>query len=125
MSTLFVVLAAIGGLLLVLGLLSGLIHESGFLSEPLFALLEERADRAGVFDLLDFARLGEEETILEGASLVTLGVAPLTHWRHKIPAKLRDKAFRYTLCARYPPGSEKASGSLLNGRILFTGIGTT
>ena len=46
----------------------------------------------------------------------------LTHWRHKIPAKLRDKAFRYTLCARYPPGSEKASGSLMTGRILFTGI---
>jgi hypothetical protein len=31
----------------------------------------------------------------------------------------------YTLCARYPPGSEKASGSLMTGRILFTGIGTT
>jgi hypothetical protein len=30
-----------------------------------------------------------------------------------------------TPTSRYPPGSEKASGSLLAGRILFTGIGTT
>src|SRR3712207_8115031 len=43
----------------------------------------------------------------------------ITHWRHKIPANLRDKAFRYTLWARYSTGSEKASGSLMTGRILF------
>jgi len=30
-----------------------------------------------------------------------------------------------TPTSRYPPGSEKASGSLLTGRIPFTGIGTT
>jgi sodium/hydrogen antiporter len=74
-SELFVALAAVGGLLLVLGLLSGLIHESGFLSEPLFALLAGVLIGPAVFDLFDLAGLGEQETILEGASLVTLGVA--------------------------------------------------
>jgi sodium/hydrogen antiporter len=74
-SELFVGLAAVGGLLLVLGLLSGLIHESGFLSEPLFALLAGVLIGPAVFDLFDLAGLGEQETILEGASLVTLGVA--------------------------------------------------
>jgi hypothetical protein len=39
LTELYIALAAIGGLLLILGMLAGLIHESGFLSEPLFALL--------------------------------------------------------------------------------------
>jgi hypothetical protein len=44
------------------------------------------------------------------------GEAPVT------PAR---EMLSLTPMSRYPPGSEKASGSLLNGRILFTGIGTT
>jgi hypothetical protein len=39
LTELYISLAAIGGLFLILGMLAGLIHESGFLSEPLFALL--------------------------------------------------------------------------------------
>jgi NhaP-type Na+/H+ or K+/H+ antiporter len=74
-TELFMALAAVGGLLLVLGLLSGLIHESGFLSEPLFALLAGVLIGPAVFDLFDLAGLGDQETIPEGASLVTLGVA--------------------------------------------------
>src|SRR5215217_3305389 len=36
-----------------------------------------------------------------------------------------EEAPGQTPVSRYPPGSEKASGSRLTGRIPFTGIGTT
>lgn len=68
-------LAAVGGLLLVLGMLAGLIHETGFLSEPLFALLAGVMIGPAAFGVLDLASLGDQETILEGAALVTLAVA--------------------------------------------------
>jgi sodium/hydrogen antiporter len=71
----FVALAAIGGLLLILGLFAGLIHESGFLSEPLFALLAGVLVGPGVFALLDLSDLGEQVVVLEYAALVTLAVA--------------------------------------------------
>jgi NhaP-type Na+/H+ or K+/H+ antiporter len=56
----FVALAAIGGLLLILGLFAGLIHENGFLSEPLFALLAGVLVGPRVFDLLDLSDLGDQ-----------------------------------------------------------------
>jgi NhaP-type Na+/H+ or K+/H+ antiporter len=56
-TELYVALAVIGGLLLMLGMLAGLIHESGFLSEPLFALLAGVLIGPGAFDLLDLAGL--------------------------------------------------------------------
>jgi len=68
-------LAAIGGLLLILGLFAGLIHESGFLSEPLFALLAGVLVGPGVFDLLDLSDLGDQVMVLEDAALLTLAVA--------------------------------------------------
>ena len=68
-------MAAIGGLLLILGLFAGLIHESGFLSEPLFALLAGVLVGPGVFDLLDLSDLGDQVMILEDAALLTLAVA--------------------------------------------------
>jgi NhaP-type Na+/H+ or K+/H+ antiporter len=71
----FVALAAIGGLLLILGLFAGLIHESGLLSEPLFALLAGVLVGPGVFALLDLSDLGEQVVVLEYAALVTLAVA--------------------------------------------------
>jgi NhaP-type Na+/H+ or K+/H+ antiporter len=72
---LFVSLAAIGGLLLLLGLFAGLVHESGFLSEPLFALLAGVLVGPGVFDLLDLSDLGDQVVLLKDAALVTLAVA--------------------------------------------------
>jgi sodium/hydrogen antiporter len=72
---LYVALAAIGGLLLILGMLAGLIHESGFLSEPLFALLAGVLIGPAVFDLLDLAGLGDQMMVLEMAALVTLAIA--------------------------------------------------
>jgi NhaP-type Na+/H+ or K+/H+ antiporter len=75
LTELYVSLAAIGGLLLVLGMFAGLVHETGFLSEPLFALLAGVLIGPAVFDLLDLAALGGQTMILEQAALVTLGVA--------------------------------------------------
>jgi len=75
LTELYVALAAIGGLLLILGMLAGLIHESGFLSEPLFALLAGVLVGPAVFDLLDLAGLGDQAMILEVAALVTLAIA--------------------------------------------------
>ena len=72
---LYVGLAAIGGLLLVLGMLAGLIHEKGILSEPLFALLAGVLIGPAAFAVLDLAQLGDQARILEEAALVTLGVA--------------------------------------------------
>lgn len=75
MSDLFAVLAAVGGLLLVLGTLAGLVHEKGVLSEPLFALLAGVLIGPSVLGLFDLADFGDPQTILEGAALLTLAVA--------------------------------------------------
>ena len=72
---LYVSLAAVGGLLLLLGLLGGLLKERTPVSEPLIALLAGVLIGPAVFGLLDLAKLGNETVILEEAALVTLGVA--------------------------------------------------
>jgi sodium/hydrogen antiporter len=75
LSALYVSLAAIGGLLLLLGLLGGLLKERTPLSEPLIALIAGVLIGPAIFGLLDLADLGDETLILEEAALVTLGVA--------------------------------------------------
>ncbi|MGI8859917.1 MAG: cation:proton antiporter [Rubrobacteraceae bacterium] len=75
MSELYVSLAAVGGLLLILGMLGGLLKERTFVSEPLIALLAGVLLGPAVFGLLDLADLGNQTVILEEAALVTLGVA--------------------------------------------------
>ena len=71
----FVALAAVGGLLLLLGMFAGLIHEKGILSEPLFALLAGALIGPAALDLVDLAHFGDPQTILEYAALATLAVA--------------------------------------------------
>jgi len=75
LNELYVSLAAVGGLLLVLGMLGGLLKERTFVSEPLIALLAGVLLGPAVFGLLDLADLGNQTVILEEAALVTLGVA--------------------------------------------------
>jgi NhaP-type Na+/H+ or K+/H+ antiporter len=74
-SELNIALASVGGLLLVLGLFTSLINHISFLSEPLLALLVGVLIGPAVFDLLDLASFGDQETILQQAALLTLGVA--------------------------------------------------
>lgn len=71
----FVALAAVGGLLLLLGMFAGLIHEKGVLSEPLFALAAGVLIGPAALDLADLAHFGDPQTILEYAALATLAVA--------------------------------------------------
>jgi sodium/hydrogen antiporter len=68
-------LAAVGGLLLLLGMLGGLLKERTPVSEPLIALLAGVLIGPAVFGLLDLADLGNQTVILEEAALVTLGIA--------------------------------------------------
>ncbi len=76
MHDLYVALAVIGGLLLVLGLLTGLINNTAYASEPLIALLAGVLIGPAVLDWLNLSAVGiQEEVILEQASLVTLAVA--------------------------------------------------
>src|SRR5829696_4636033 len=75
LNALYVSLAAIGGLLLLLGLLGGLLKERTPVSEPLIALLAGVLIGPAVFGVLDLADLGDQTLILEEAALVTLGVA--------------------------------------------------
>jgi sodium/hydrogen antiporter len=75
LSVLYVSLAAVGGLLLLLGLLGGLLKERTPVSEPLIALLAGVLIGPAVLGLLDLAKLGNETVILEEAALLTLGVA--------------------------------------------------
>jgi NhaP-type Na+/H+ or K+/H+ antiporter len=72
---LYVALAMIGGLLLVLGLLTGLINNTAYASEPLIALLAGVLIGPAVLDWLNLSVVGDQEVILEQASLVTLAVA--------------------------------------------------
>ncbi|MDP8926212.1 MAG: cation:proton antiporter [Actinomycetota bacterium] len=75
MSELNVALAAVGGLLVVLGLLTNLIKDTVFVSEPLLALLAGVLIGPAAFGLLDLAAFGDREVILEGAARLTLAVA--------------------------------------------------
>jgi NhaP-type Na+/H+ or K+/H+ antiporter len=86
-------LAAVGGLLLVLGMLGGVLKERTPVSEPLVALLAGVLIGPAALGLLDLAGLGDQTVILEEAALVTLGIALVgvalrlpvgyasTHWR--------------------------------------------
>jgi len=75
LNALYVSLAAVGGLLLLLGMLGGVLKERTPVSEPLIALLAGVLIGPAALGLLDLARLGDETLILEEAALVTLGVA--------------------------------------------------
>jgi hypothetical protein len=68
-------LAAVGGLLLLLGMLGGVLKEHTPVSEPLIALLAGVLIGPAALGLLDLAEVGNETLILEEAALVTLGVA--------------------------------------------------
>jgi NhaP-type Na+/H+ or K+/H+ antiporter len=72
---LYVSLAAVGGLLLLLGVLGGLLKERTPVSEPLIALIAGVLIGPAALGLLDLAELGNETLILEQAALVTLGIA--------------------------------------------------
>jgi NhaP-type Na+/H+ or K+/H+ antiporter len=75
LSELNVALAAVGGSVLVLGLLSGLVRRS-ILSEPLLALLVGVLLGPAALGLLDPAGWGsQEETILEQAARLTLAIS--------------------------------------------------
>jgi sodium/hydrogen antiporter len=75
LNVLYVSLAAVGGLLLLLGLLGGLLKERTPVSEPLIALLAGVLIGPAALGLLNLADLGEQTLILEEAALVTLGIA--------------------------------------------------
>lgn len=75
MRELYVSLAAVGGLLLLLGVLGGLLKERTPVSEPLIALIAGVLIGPAALGLLDLAELGNETLILEQAALVTLGIA--------------------------------------------------
>ena len=75
MNVLYVSLAAVGGLLLLLGLLGGLLKERTPVSEPLIALMAGVLVGPAALGLLNLADLGNQTLILEEAALVTLGVA--------------------------------------------------
>src|ERR671915_369050 len=72
---LYVSLAAVGGLLLLLGVVGGLLKERTPISEPLIALLAGVLIGPAALGLLELAELGNETLILEEAALVTLGIA--------------------------------------------------
>src|ERR687891_781078 len=72
---LYVSLAAVGGLLLLLGVVGGLLKERTPISEPLIALLAGVLIGPAVLGWFDLAELGNETLILEEAALLTLGIA--------------------------------------------------
>jgi NhaP-type Na+/H+ or K+/H+ antiporter len=75
LNVLYVSLAAVGGLLLLLGMLGGLLKERTPVSEPLIALVAGVLIGPAALGLLNLADLGNQTVILEEAALVTLGVA--------------------------------------------------
>ena len=68
-------LAAVGGLLLLLGMLGGILKERTPVSEPLIALIAGVLIGPAALGLLDLADIGDQNLILEEAALVPLGVA--------------------------------------------------
>src|SRR5919112_6358505 len=72
---LYVSLAAVGGLLLLLGMLGGILKERTPVSEPLIALIAGVLIGPAALGLLDLADIGDQTLILEEAALVTLGIA--------------------------------------------------
>jgi NhaP-type Na+/H+ or K+/H+ antiporter len=69
LTELYVSLAAVGGLLLLLGMLGGVLKERTPISEPLVALLTGVLIGPVAFGLLDLAGLGDQTVILEEAAL--------------------------------------------------------
>ncbi len=70
-----IMLSVMGGLLLLLGLTSGLVKNRTVLSEPLIALLVGIVVGPAVLDLLNLAHWGNTHTILEQAARLTMAVA--------------------------------------------------
>ena len=79
MNSLYVSLAAVGGLLLLLGMLGGILKERTPVSELLITLLAGVLVGPAVFGVLDLADLGEQNLILEEAALVTLPADRFCH----------------------------------------------
>ena len=75
MHELYVALAVIGGLLLVSWLLTGLINNTAYASEPLIALIAGILTGPAALGWLNLSAVGNQQDILEQASLVTLAVA--------------------------------------------------
>jgi NhaP-type Na+/H+ or K+/H+ antiporter len=99
LSELYISLAAVGGLLLLLGVLGGLLKERTPVSEPLIALLAGVLIGQAALGLLDLAKPGNETLILEEAALVTLGVA-LVGVALRLPAVLALRRLLGPLCSR-------------------------
>jgi NhaP-type Na+/H+ or K+/H+ antiporter len=73
MSQLNIALAAIGGLVLILGLVSEPIRRT-YISTPIIALLLGILLSPAVLGLLDVASWGKQETILEEAACLTIAI---------------------------------------------------
>jgi NhaP-type Na+/H+ or K+/H+ antiporter len=85
LNALYVSLAAVGGLLLLLGMLGGVIKERTPVSEPLIALLVGVLIGPAALGLLDLADLGNQTLILEEAALVARWASPWSGWRCACP----------------------------------------
>jgi NhaP-type Na+/H+ or K+/H+ antiporter len=70
-----IALAVIGVVLLTLGMFSSAISRISLLTEPLIALLAGVLVGPAVFNLVDIAAWGNQETFLQQAALLTLGIA--------------------------------------------------
>ncbi len=74
LTELYIVLAVVGGLVLVLGLFSSLIRNRSIVSDPLIALLVGVVLGPAFLDVLDPADWGSWETIVEETARVTLAI---------------------------------------------------
>lgn len=92
MDQLNIALVAIGGVVMVIGLLSNPIRRS-FLSTPLIALLAGVLIGPLAFDLLEVSRWGDQTTILEQATRVTLAIA-LMGVALRLPEKFPFRSWR-------------------------------
>lgn len=91
MTDLYVSLLVVGGLVLVLGVLSKPIKEQSYLSVPLLALLTGLLLGPHVFDVLDLAAWGSEHTILEEAARLTLAIGLMAIALRLPPNYLREE----------------------------------
>lgn len=91
MDDLYIVLVVIGGLVVVLGLLSNPIKERSYLSVPLLALLTGIVLGPHVFGVLDVSAWGQEERILEEASRLTLAIGLMAIALRLPPAYIKQE----------------------------------
>ena len=75
MNELNITLAVIGVVLLTLGMFSRAISRISLLTEPLIALVAGILIGPAVFKVVDIAKWGDQETFLQQAALLTLGIA--------------------------------------------------